>query len=112
MVGRACLALRDPQIDFVRFDGWGVAPVGSRRGVALAAPVSLGVLPATAIGGDLCNRGTAFSTQAVPAGAPFSIPIPDDCSLIGTEWCVQAGSIGAAGVLRMTNSLRITLGAF
>jgi hypothetical protein len=49
---------------------------------------------------------------STPPGAPFSIPIPDDCTLSGIELCSQAASIDSQLCIRLTNALDITIGNY
>lgn len=64
------------------------------------------------IGSLLCNVPFLITLLNATPAAPFAIPIPDDCSLVGIQLCSQAGSSLNGASFELTNALDITLGAY
>ncbi|MEM7308086.1 MAG: hypothetical protein AAF682_15515 [Planctomycetota bacterium] len=93
----------DPRIDHATFLP---AAVLDLLGVAVgSANVPLGPL-----GTLLCDVTQPPLLFTAGPGAPFSVPIPPDCNLLGAGLCAQGASSDGA-VVRLTNALDIVLGA-
>ena len=45
-------------------------------------------------------------------GAPFALPIPNDCIIVGLVLCAQGGSIDGVLTIALTNALDITIGTY
>ena len=58
----------------------------------------------------LCDLTGALIFKKKPAGVPFTIFIPNDCTLLGVSVCTQAFSVDALGGLLFTNAIDITIG--
>ena len=58
---------------------------------------------------DLAGPTTLFTGTA---GAPFVLPLPNDCALVGLSRTVQVASLDAMGTLELTNALDVVLGDF
>jgi hypothetical protein len=69
----------------------------------LNAPTPAGTL--------LCDLSSPGVILSVSAGAPISIPIPDDCSLLGATICAQGASIAPGPVVGLTSALDLTIGS-
>ena len=59
----------------------------------------------------LCNYGQVIARFNSDPGVPFSIPVPNNCTLIGVEFCSQGVSF-VGEIFRLTNALDITVGTF
>ncbi len=67
----------------------------------------------TGLGTLLCDPTTILVLESVPAGTPFVLPVPVNCSLIGFPLCSQGGSADAVSLaVGLTNALDITVGTF
>ena len=63
------------------------------------------------IGTLLCDPAQIVSIEAVAAGTPFGVPIPNDCAFVGVVVCTQGVSLDTFGSLHFTNALDITIGS-
>ncbi|HED65389.1 MAG TPA: hypothetical protein ENJ09_07525, partial [Planctomycetes bacterium] len=94
----------DPRIDHSSFfpgattDLLLISPQGP-----INQPLSIGTL--------LCSLARPRTLLSTPAGVPFTLPIPLDCTLLGLNACAQGASLGT-GMTRLTNALDIVLGAY
>lgn len=59
----------------------------------------------------LVNISPAGLMLTKPAGAPFALPIPLDCAIVGIAASSQAGSVALADI-KLTNALDIVIGTF
>jgi CubicO group peptidase (beta-lactamase class C family) len=103
--GPAIGATWDPVIDHAAF-----LPGAQLDALAVAAaPLNV---PAPPYGTILCD---VFSSPSAlvsgPAGAPFAVPLPDACALLGVTLSAQGLSVDGSTVL-LTNALDVTVGAF
>ena len=65
----------------------------------------------TPIGTLLCSP-TGGVTFTGPAGAPFAVPVPLSCAVVGAAVCAQGLSVGASSTLALTNALDLVIGTF
>ncbi|MEM7305463.1 MAG: FG-GAP-like repeat-containing protein [Planctomycetota bacterium] len=94
----------DPVVDHTSF-----LPTATIDTLAVAlAPLNFPFPPNGTI---LCDYFTFGGTLLLssPPGVPFTVPIPNQCNLVGATLCAQALSIDGA-VTRYTNALDITIG--
>jgi len=77
--------------------------------VAKGGPTS-GILLSGPLHGELLCL-PPFLPADVAAGA-HSIPIPDDCSLVGRTLSTQAATVAPGGSIALNNALDVTLGSF
>ena len=101
--GPAICTTWDPVVDHSSFLPAAVADFLGVSPLSVNIPTSFGTL--------LCGLPTPALTFAVAAGAPFQIPIPEDCSLVGAVPCAQAVSVDASGAIGLTNALDLTIGS-
>ena len=92
----------DPWIDHTTFAPDAIVDV---LGLSLA-PTNLGLFDYTL----LISVPVANAFQAPSVGAPFAIPIPDDCALVGATASLQGFSVLPNFALLGTNALDITIG--
>ena len=64
----------------------------------------------TGLGTILCAVPASPFIFFAPASFPFSVPLPDDCSIVGLQACCQGASLGGAEGIRVTNALDIRIG--
>jgi hypothetical protein len=63
----------------------------------------------TPFGTFLCD--SLQVTVAGPAGQPFAVAVPNDLTLVGQAYCLQAASFDpATGMVRLTNALDVMVG--
>ncbi|MEM7311257.1 MAG: hypothetical protein AAF682_31615 [Planctomycetota bacterium] len=94
----------DPVIDHTSF-----LPAATLDVLAVALqPANVGL---GAVGTLLCDPATTVLVDPGVPGLPFAVPIPDDCGLVGATLCSQGASVDAAGAIRLTNALDLTLGS-
>jgi hypothetical protein len=65
----------------------------------------------TVFGTILCNIGEPILLYATPAGVPFSVPIPNICSVVGKSVCSQAATSDGLQSFAL-NALDLTFGTF
>jgi hypothetical protein len=96
----------DPVIDHASF-----LPAAAVDLVAVTlAPANLPIPPYGTLLCDVLTPPLMLFTSPGP-GAPFSIPIPCSCDLIGLGLCSQGASVDAGGAtVLLTNALDITIG--
>ncbi|MEM7310964.1 MAG: hypothetical protein AAF682_30115 [Planctomycetota bacterium] len=92
----------DPRVDHASFLPAAVSDFAGFSATPSNTPLPFGVL--------LCAL-PLVGTQIVPAGEPFSFPIPTGCALAGVTLCSQAGSVAADGTIQVTNALDLVLGS-
>ena len=78
-------------------------------GVSTVSPGAVNV--PTSLGTLLCDISGEPLLFTVAPGTPFSIPIPNDCNLVGAQLCTQ-GISGDLTTIALTNALDITIGTF
>jgi hypothetical protein len=77
--------------------------------IAPAVPINV---PTVQYGTFLCDIFSfPYILRAAPPGFPFSMVIPNDCSLIGLPACSQAASLDLVDV-KLTNALDLVIGTF
>lgn len=54
--------------------------------------------------------GPQTQLLSAPAGAAFSVPVPNDCAFLGAEVSVQAAAVEVSGDFQLTNALDLVLG--
>ncbi len=94
----------DPAIDHTTF-----MPEATRDLLLISlSPVNINLgFPGTL----LCNYEQGIARFNSAPGVPFSIPVPNDCTLVGVELCTQGVSF-VGGLFQLTNALDITVGTF
>lgn len=93
----------DPFVDHAAFLPSAIADVLALTALPAQLPSSMGTI--------LCDIGTGpLFTFVKPAGVPFALAIPADCSLVGVQLCTQAASVSGAAIA-LTNALDITIGS-
>ena len=60
---------------------------------------------------DITSPLFLFETAPAP-GAPFALPVPNNCPLAGVQICAQGGSIDGALQPHLANALDVTIGTF
>ncbi len=93
----------DPVVDHTTFQPTAVLDFVGISGVFSNVPSVVGTI--------LCGTSPPIVATS-PAGAPFAIAVPADCSAIGAALCAQGGSIDAIGAIALANGLDITIGTF
>ena len=63
-------------------------------------------------GTQLCKVPPPGQVFFVPAGNPFALKLPNDCSFAGLSACAQAGSFTAGGPVELANALDIVVGTY
>ena len=98
----------------------GLPQLGGTFQATTVAPAALffatGPLPAPLPGvgifaGEFLCDITSPLTTNVPVGTSFSVPIPLDASLTGTQFCVQAAEFVAPGAFQLTNAFDCSFGS-
>lgn len=93
----------DPYVDHTTF-----MPTALVDFLGVTPPTGFVDLP-TPFGTVLIDIFQPFYLVGVPAGQPFAVPVPFDCSLIGVEACSQAASLDAVDI-QATNALDLLVG--
>lgn len=95
----------DPIIDHAAFAPGAILDV---LAVSLVSPGAVNIpTPAGTLLCDISVEPLLFTTAP---GTPFTVPIPDDCDLVGVPLCTQGVSVDAGG-LALTNALDIAVGS-
>ncbi|MEM7307038.1 MAG: hypothetical protein AAF682_10235 [Planctomycetota bacterium] len=95
----------DPVIDHTSF-----VPSATTDLMGITAnPLNLAIPP---FGTLLCDPSLVVAIEVVPAGQPFAIPVPSECSFIGASVCTQGASVDPLSSILFTNALDITIGTF
>ncbi|QDU69372.1 hypothetical protein [Engelhardtia mirabilis] len=95
----------DPFVDHTTF-----MPTAMADFLGIAPPTGFPDLPSP-FGTILIDIFSPIFLVGGPAGAPFNIGVPFDCSLVGVEVCSQAASIDPVDI-QATNALDLTIGTF
>ncbi|MEM7310961.1 MAG: VCBS repeat-containing protein [Planctomycetota bacterium] len=93
----------DPLVDHTSFVPRAALDFLGLSTAAVNVPTPFGTL--------LCAPGPAGLTFTAPPGQPFSLAIPDDCTLVGVALCAQAASLDSGPTITLTNALDLVVGS-